>query len=174
MIVLGIISDERALKSKSPAMHTAVMRGRGMDGVYLPFVVRPDQVGPAVLGLTGLGLAGANVTVPYKQAVMENLAAHFSRKRELERAARYFEQVLAMKRPTSIEFRFDYAAFLYLRGKKEAAVAQVEKLLEQFPDNHKALFSAGRFFAFIGDPARAIVLLEKDYRLFHFYETCFS
>ncbi|MFH1138414.1 MAG: shikimate dehydrogenase [Pseudomonadota bacterium] len=78
MKILGILSDHRAWKSKSPAMQTAVMRRLGLEGVYLPFEVAPDQVGPAVRGLRALGIAGANVTVPYKEAVipfLDDLAA---------------------------------------------------------------------------------------------------
>ena len=73
MKIFGILSDERALKTKSPALHTAVLRKRGIHGIYLPFVVQPARVGEAVRGLLALGIAGANVTVPYKQAVMPHL-----------------------------------------------------------------------------------------------------
>jgi len=72
-MVLGIISDERALKSKSPAMHNAVMRRHGIRGTYVPFQVRPDRVGDAVRGLPALGITGVNVTVPYKESVMPHL-----------------------------------------------------------------------------------------------------
>ena len=73
MKILGIISDLRALKSKSPAMQTAVMKSLGINGIYLPFVVEPDQVESAVKGLRALGIAGVNVTVPYKETVMPYL-----------------------------------------------------------------------------------------------------
>jgi len=70
MKVFGIISDERALKSKSPAMHTRVLRRRGLEGVYVPFRVEPDHLGEAVRGLRALNISGANVTVPYKETVI--------------------------------------------------------------------------------------------------------
>ena len=63
-MILGIISDERVHRSKSPVMLNRVLRGQGMDGVYIPFMVEPDQVGRAVDGLRALGIDGANVTVP--------------------------------------------------------------------------------------------------------------
>ncbi len=70
MKVFCILSDERAFRSKSPAMHTAVLRRVGIDGVYVPFMVNPDQVGEAARGLRALHVSGANVTVPHKEAVM--------------------------------------------------------------------------------------------------------
>jgi shikimate dehydrogenase len=73
MILLGIISDERAYRSKSPAMHNHVMARIGLDGLYMAWSVRPDRVADAVAGLRALGIRGANVTVPYKEAVMPYL-----------------------------------------------------------------------------------------------------
>jgi shikimate dehydrogenase len=73
MKVFCILSDARAFRSKSPAMHTAVLRKVGIDGVYVPFMVEPDRVDDAVRGLRALNVAGANVTVPYKETVMSHL-----------------------------------------------------------------------------------------------------
>jgi shikimate dehydrogenase len=70
MKVFCILSDERAFRSKSPVMHTAVLQRAGIDGVYVPFMVSPDRVGEAVRGLRALHVSGANVTVPHKEAVM--------------------------------------------------------------------------------------------------------
>ncbi len=70
MKVFCILSDERAFRSKSPAMHNAVMKKLGMSGVYVPFQVEAERIGEAVAGLRALNIAGANVTVPYKEAVM--------------------------------------------------------------------------------------------------------
>jgi len=59
--------------SLSPAMHNAAFAALGLDWVYVPLPVYPDHVGEAVRGLRALGLAGANVTVPHKQAVLAYL-----------------------------------------------------------------------------------------------------
>jgi shikimate dehydrogenase len=70
MKVFCIISDERAFRSRSPKMHNTVLRQLGIDGCYVPFSVEPSRLGNAVKGLRALNIAGANVTVPYKEAVM--------------------------------------------------------------------------------------------------------
>jgi len=49
-------------------MHNAVLAELGLDGVYLPFAVQPDQLAAALAGLRALGLTGVNVTVPHKEA----------------------------------------------------------------------------------------------------------
>lgn len=51
-------------------MHNAAFAAAGIDGVYLPLPVRPEDVGEAVAGLRALGFGGANVTIPHKQAVI--------------------------------------------------------------------------------------------------------
>ncbi|WP_338013959.1 shikimate dehydrogenase [Desulforamulus profundi] len=56
--------------SFSPAMHNAAYRKLGLNWVYVPCSVRPDCLEQAVQGITALGLAGVNVTVPHKQNVI--------------------------------------------------------------------------------------------------------
>lgn len=75
MKVFCILSDERASQSKSPMMFSRVLRRQGINGTYVPFVVRPEELGRAVESLRILHLAGANITVPYKEAVIPFLDA---------------------------------------------------------------------------------------------------
>jgi shikimate dehydrogenase len=67
--VVGIIGDP-VEHSLSPAMHTAAFRRLRLDAVYVPFHVRPEQLEEAMAGLRALGIAGLNVTVPHKEAVV--------------------------------------------------------------------------------------------------------
>ncbi len=55
--------------SLSPVIHNAAFAALGLDWVYVPLPVPPDGIERAVAGLSALGLAGANVTMPYKEAV---------------------------------------------------------------------------------------------------------
>ena len=69
MIKLGIFGDQRVAHSLSPRMHGAVMRARGLEGVYLPFCLEASQLPAALAGIQALGFTGVNVTVPHKEAV---------------------------------------------------------------------------------------------------------
>ncbi|MFZ5633933.1 MAG: shikimate dehydrogenase [Bacillota bacterium] len=57
--------------SFSPAMHNAAFDCLGMNWVYVPFAVKPADLSAAVAAVRALNLAGVNVTVPHKQAVVE-------------------------------------------------------------------------------------------------------
>jgi shikimate dehydrogenase len=56
-------------ESLSPRMHNAAFAVAGLDWAYVACEVAPDRLGEAVRGLAALGFAGANVTIPHKQAV---------------------------------------------------------------------------------------------------------
>ena len=57
--------------SLSPAIHNAAFAALGLDWVYVPLPVDPADVSGALAGVTGLGLAGANVTMPHKAAAAD-------------------------------------------------------------------------------------------------------
>jgi shikimate dehydrogenase len=59
--------------SRSPAMQNAAFKARGLDANYVRFPVHPDDVAEAIRGLRALGIRGANVTVPHKEAVIDLL-----------------------------------------------------------------------------------------------------
>lgn len=71
--VFCILSDERAFRSKAPAMFSAVIKRIGMKGVYVPFMVQPNNIGAAMQSLRVLNIAGANIAVPYKEVVVPHL-----------------------------------------------------------------------------------------------------
>jgi shikimate dehydrogenase len=56
--------------SLSPRIHGFWLKELGIDGAYVPFPVKPGAVEEAITGLVALGIAGANVTVPHKEAVI--------------------------------------------------------------------------------------------------------
>lgn len=59
--------------SLSPPMHNAAFDALRLNWRYVPCAVAPEHVGAALAGLRALGFAGANVTVPHKQAVIPHL-----------------------------------------------------------------------------------------------------
>ncbi len=54
----------------SPGMHNAAFARIGLDGCYVPFAVRPDELGKAMKAIVPLGLCGLNITVPHKEKVI--------------------------------------------------------------------------------------------------------
>lgn len=70
--IVAVIGDPIA-HSRSPLMHNAAFAALGLDFAYGAFRVRPDDVGAAVAAVRALGLAGLNVTIPHKQAVIPHL-----------------------------------------------------------------------------------------------------
>ncbi len=59
--------------SFSPAMHNAAFQALELNWIYLPLEVKPEQLGQAVDGLRAFNMAGVNVTVPHKEAVIPYL-----------------------------------------------------------------------------------------------------
>ncbi len=51
-------------------MQNAAFAARGLDWTYVACDVEPERLAEAVRGLAALGFAGANVTIPHKQAVV--------------------------------------------------------------------------------------------------------
>jgi len=72
--IVGVIGDPIA-HSRSPAMHNAAFRALDLPFAYCAFRVAPAAVGGAVAAVRALGLAGLNVTIPHKQAVLAHLDA---------------------------------------------------------------------------------------------------
>jgi shikimate dehydrogenase len=54
--------------SRSPRLHGFWLDRYGVDGAYVPLPVPPDRFDAAVRSLRDLGFAGANVTIPHKEA----------------------------------------------------------------------------------------------------------
>lgn len=67
--IYGIIGWPVA-HSRSPVMQNTAFRSLGLDSVYVPFAVPPEHLALAVQGMRALGVAGWNVTIPHKTAVI--------------------------------------------------------------------------------------------------------
>ncbi len=71
--VFCILGDERVFRMRSPDIFSAVIRHAGIKGAYVPFMVQPGRIGEALNSLQVLNIAGANITMPYKEAVIPHL-----------------------------------------------------------------------------------------------------
>ncbi len=59
--------------SLSPRIHNAAFAALRLNWCYVAFPVPRDRLGDALRGLAALGVAGANVTVPHKEAAVAYL-----------------------------------------------------------------------------------------------------
>lgn len=57
--------------SKSPHLHGYWLRKYGLRGHYVPIDIAPEKIRDLLPKLADLGFVGANVTIPYKEQVME-------------------------------------------------------------------------------------------------------
>ncbi len=71
--VFGVIASPVA-HSMSPVLHNRAMRKCGVDGVYLPFRVEPEQLKDFFRFAEELPIEGVSVTLPHKEKVMRHLA----------------------------------------------------------------------------------------------------
>ncbi len=56
--------------SRSPRLHGYWLDHYRIDGAYLPLAVRPSDLQMALRALPALGFAGANLTIPHKEAAL--------------------------------------------------------------------------------------------------------
>lgn len=71
--LLGVIGHP-VEHSLSPIMHNRAIAQLGVDYVYLPLPVKPEDLAVAVAGFAAIGLQGFNITIPHKQAIIPLLA----------------------------------------------------------------------------------------------------
>jgi shikimate dehydrogenase len=79
MDVFGLLGNPVG-HSLSPPMHEAAYDELGLDARYVTFEPEPDDLADAIDGAAALGIAGLNVTIPFKQDALgivapEDLAA---------------------------------------------------------------------------------------------------
>ena len=57
--------------SRSPRMHNFWLAHFGLEGYYIPLDIDPKKFERSIRNLPELGLAGANITIPYKEKVLK-------------------------------------------------------------------------------------------------------
>jgi shikimate dehydrogenase len=70
MDVFGLVGNP-VEHSLSPPMHEAAYDALGMDARYVTFEPARDDLAAALTGAGALGIRGLNVTIPFKQEVLE-------------------------------------------------------------------------------------------------------
>lgn len=83
--VFAVIGDPIA-QSKSPLIHNAAYRKLGLNAVYVPIRVPPDQLQESLKELERLRVAGFSVTIPHKEGVLQ-YAEHLDEATDLMGAA---------------------------------------------------------------------------------------
>lgn len=66
----GVIGSPIA-HSKSPSLHMHWLKSLGIAGHYIPMDIAQDDLADVIKMLPKMGFVGVNVTVPYKETVME-------------------------------------------------------------------------------------------------------
>lgn len=65
----AVIGDPIA-HSMSPAMHNELFKTYHINAHYQPLLVKRNDLGDAIKGLKAIGIAGFNVTIPHKEAII--------------------------------------------------------------------------------------------------------
>ena len=69
--IYGVVADPVA-HSLSPVVHNAALAAAGIDAVYLPFRVPPEQIDEFLSASARWPLTGLSVTLPHKEAVLRH------------------------------------------------------------------------------------------------------
>ncbi|ADC89607.1 shikimate 5-dehydrogenase [Thermocrinis albus DSM 14484] len=70
MLLYGLIGYPVS-HSLSPVFQNFALRYLGVDAIYVPFEVKPEDLSEAIKGLKVLGVRGVNVTIPHKERVLD-------------------------------------------------------------------------------------------------------
>lgn len=103
--------------SLSPAMHNAAAAALGLNWVYVPLPVPPDQLAAALRGLPALGYRGVNVTVPYKEATLPLLSAVYPVAQVIGAV-----NTIVVSGPLLTGFNTDWSGFLADLGDHEVVI----------------------------------------------------
>jgi shikimate dehydrogenase len=70
---LVVIFGKPLAHTLSPAMHNRLFEKLGLDYLYLPVEVSPEDLGTVFAGLRKMNVVGFNVTIPHKLAIIDLL-----------------------------------------------------------------------------------------------------
>jgi shikimate dehydrogenase len=104
MQVFGLLGNPVG-HSLSPPMHEAAYRESNMNARYVTFEPDPEALESAVSGARALGIAGLNVTIPFKRAVLaacdpDDLAARIGAVNTLDFTSSGVDETDGVTKPT--------------------------------------------------------------------------
>lgn len=73
-LLFGLVGHPVA-HSLSPFIMNRAFDWLGLDAMYVAFGVKPEYLQPSVAGLAAMGIAGLNVTYPYKEEILYHIDA---------------------------------------------------------------------------------------------------
>lgn len=102
--VYGVIADPIA-HSLSPHIHNAGFEAAGLNKVYVPFRVRPEDLKQFIHDCRELGVKGLSVTIPHKEEVLQYKAKYDEATQAIGAA-----NTLVWQDETWVAFNTDYRA----------------------------------------------------------------
>ncbi|SNZ03131.1 shikimate dehydrogenase [Persephonella hydrogeniphila] len=98
--------------SKSPQFQTAAFFSLGLNCIYLPFEVKPENLQAAIEGVKALSIKGINVTVPHKEEVIKYID-------ELSEEVRYIGASNTVKNLDGYLIGYNTDSYGFIEGLKE-------------------------------------------------------
>ncbi|MEK6646662.1 MAG: shikimate dehydrogenase [Candidatus Firestonebacteria bacterium] len=138
--------------SLSPAMHNAAFKYAGLNYVYVPYEVKPENLKTAIKSLPYLNICGVNLTIPHKEKVLLYLD-------EISKEARFIGAVNTVKviGKKLVGYNTDISGFL-MSLKKDAKINPKDK-------NIVVLGAGGAAkavcFAFVLSKAKNITIVNR-------------
>jgi shikimate dehydrogenase len=129
--------------SRSPLLHGFWLEKTGVDGVYVPLPVRPENIERALRALPILGFRGCNLTIPHKEAALAVV-----------------DKVDPMARRIGAANTIIVATDGSLEARNTDAFGFVENLCDTVPDWHPG--SGAAVILGAGGSARAVVAALSD------------
>ncbi len=130
-LVYGIIGYP-VKHSKSPTFQTAAFQKLGINAVYVPFHVKPEDLQKAIDGIRALSIKGVNVTVPHKEEVIKYV-------NEISEEVKYIGAANTIENIDGYLKAYNTDAYGFIRGLKEL-LQQVNK---QIPELSFLVLGAG-------------------------------
>ena len=130
-LVYGIIGYP-VKHSKSPTFQTAAFQKLGINAVYVPFHVKPEDLQKAIDGIRALSIKGVNVTVPHKEEVIKYV-------NEISEEVKYIGAANTIENIDGYLKAYNTDAYGFIRGLKEL-LQQVNK---QIPELYFLVLGAG-------------------------------